>query len=170
MLVMSSFIFIVKAKQQFYRFLVFACASSFLLIFTTTLLQILLRRVFHSPLVWAEDLAVFIFIWLTFLGAAILFDKKALISIDAIVDLMPRRIQMVSQIVSNTLVLIFLCYLFNLSWDFMMRQYTLSYNLGGALLVPSWVIMIPVLISFSSMVISSVMSPIQWIINQGDEK
>jgi TRAP-type C4-dicarboxylate transport system permease small subunit len=48
-----------------------------------TLLQVFLRRVFNSPIVWAEDLAVFIFIWITFLGAAILFQKKALISVDS---------------------------------------------------------------------------------------
>uniref|UniRef100_UPI0035677BA6 TRAP transporter small permease n=1 Tax=Sneathiella sp. TaxID=1964365 RepID=UPI0035677BA6 len=115
------------------------------------------------------DLAVFLFIWITFLGAAVLFDKKILISVDTVVTLLPDRAQQVCHTIGNVIILISMSYLFYLSWEFMMRQRALSHNLGGALLIPSWVVMIPVIISMLGMVVSSLVSMISWIANRGDE-
>ncbi|WP_373089282.1 TRAP transporter small permease, partial [Sneathiella sp.] len=98
---MSTVSLILKAKQQIYRFLVSACALALVVIFITTLVQIFMRRVLQSPLEWPEDLAVFLFIWITFLGAAVLFDKKILISVDTVVTLLPDRAQQVCHTIGN---------------------------------------------------------------------
>ena len=37
-----------------------------------TLLQIVLRYAFNAPLIWSEELARFLTVWMTFLGAAII--------------------------------------------------------------------------------------------------
>lgn len=166
---MSAVSLILKTKHQLYSLLVTACALALVVIFVTTLMQVFMRRFLHSPLEWAEDLAVFLFIWITFLGAAILYDRKILISIDTIVTLLPPRAQQFCQAVSNVIALISLGYLLNLSWQFMMRQRALDHNLGGALSVPSWVVMVPLIISVAAMMVSCLISTISWFAKQGDE-
>ncbi|MDF1779066.1 MAG: TRAP transporter small permease [Rhizobiaceae bacterium] len=165
---MSTVNLLLKTKQQIYNLMVTASALALVVIFVTTLIQVFMRRFLHSPLVWAEDLAVFLFIWITFLGAAILYDRKILISIDTIVTLLPVRAQQFCQAVGNVIALISLAYLLNLSWQFMMRQRALDHNLGGALSVPSWVVMIPLIISVAAMMVSCLISMISWFAKQGD--
>ena len=160
---MSTIRFVLSAKRQLFRFLLAACATSLMVVFFTTLLQIFLRKVLHSPLVWAEDLAVFLFIWITFLGALILFDKKILISIDSVVTLLPPRAQRACRAINSAIVVFSLCYLLHLSWEFMMRQQALGHSLGGALRVPSWMVMIPVIIAVAGMIVSSLASILSWI-------
>lgn len=160
--------FIVESKRWFYRLLISACAVAMVVIFVTTLVQIFMRRVLHSPLVWAEDLTVFLFVWVTFLGAAVLFERKILISIDTVVALLPDRAQKVCQAASNIIILISLGYLLHLSWEFMLRQRALDHNLGGALSVPSWIIMIPVIIAVGGMVWSILGSFLAWIDHRDD--
>jgi len=154
---------ILSAKRQLFRFLLFACAACLAVVFSTTLLQIFMRKVLYSPLVWAEDLAVFLFIWITFLGAAVLFDRKILISIDSVVTLLPPPFQRACHVISNVIIVISMGYLLHLSWLFMLRQQLLGHNLGGALSVPSWVVMIPVIIAFAGMIMSSLASVLSWI-------
>lgn len=166
---MSTVNLILKTKQQFYRLLVAACALALVTIFVTTLTQVFMRRFLHSPLEWAEDLAVFLFIWITFLGAAILYEKKILISIDTIVIMFPARAQRVCQAAGNAIVLVSLGYLLHLSWQFMLRQRALDHNLGGALSMPSWVVMIPLIISVAAMMVSCLVSSVPSIEKQGGE-
>lgn len=166
---MSTVSLILKTKQQFFRLLVAACGLALVTIFVTTLVQVFMRRFLHSPLEWAEDLAVFLFIWITFLGAAILYEKKILISIDTIVSLMPARARQVCQALSNIIVLVSLGYLLRLSWQFMLRQRALDHNLGGALSMPSWVVMIPLIISVAAMMVSCLVSTISWFGNRSDD-
>lgn len=166
---MSTVNLILKTKQQLYSVLVTACALALVVIFVTTLTQIFMRRFLHSPLEWAEDLSVFLFIWITFLGAAILYERKVLISIDTIINLLPTRAQQFCQAVSNVIVVLSLGYLLHLSWQFMMRQRALDHNLGGALSVPSWVVMVPLIISVAAMLGSCLVSTISWFAKQGDE-
>lgn len=149
---------ILSVKRQLFRLLLIACAACLVVVFFTTLLQIFMRKVLHSPLVWAEDLAVFLFIWITFLGAAVLFDRKLLISIDAVVTLLPPQLQRACHAISSVIIVISMGYLLHLSWEFMLRQQTLGHNLGGALRVPSWVVMIPVIIAVAGMIVSSLAS------------
>jgi len=118
-----------------------------------TLLQVFLRRVFNSPIVWAEDLAVFIFIWITFLGAAILFQKKALISVDSFVMLFSEKVRLIIEAIVDLIVSITSFYLLKLSVDFMNRQRMLGHNLGGALGIPSWVVTCGVIISIFLIII-----------------
>lgn len=128
-------------------------AASLSLICIILLLQVFLRRVFNSPIVWAEDLAVFIFIWITFLGAAILFQKKALISVDSFVVLFSEKARLIIDAIVNLIVSITSFYLLKLSIDFMNRQLMLGHNLGGALGIPIWVVTCGMIISIFLIII-----------------
>lgn len=49
-------------------------------------MQVLFRYIFNHSLSWSEELAKFIFIWVTFLGAAVCFRDRMHISIDFLVE------------------------------------------------------------------------------------
>lgn len=54
-----------------------------------TLLQIVLRYVFNSPLIWSEELVKFLIVWIAFIGAgAVCFDGRHL-NVDVFFKLMP---------------------------------------------------------------------------------
>jgi TRAP-type C4-dicarboxylate transport system permease small subunit len=59
------------------------------LIFT----QVLFRYLLNSSLNWTEELAKYLFVWLTFIGAAAAFKDRMLIGVDYFVQLLPAKYQ-----------------------------------------------------------------------------
>ena len=96
---MSVMKFIDKFNEIIIKVITIIAAGSLSVTCIIMLLQVFLRRVFNSPIVWAEDLAVFIFIWITFLGAAILFQKKAMISVDSFVMLFSEKVRLIIELI-----------------------------------------------------------------------
>ncbi len=56
-------------------------------------LQVLLRFVFKSPLPWSEGLLTYLFVWSSFIGAALGMNTMEHFCIDALVDLLPEKVQ-----------------------------------------------------------------------------
>lgn len=61
----------------------------------TLMLQVVMRYVFNSPLAWSEELARYLFIWLTFLGAALAYRLRAHIAVDILAEYLDRRVGVV---------------------------------------------------------------------------
>lgn len=120
--------------------------------------QIVARKVLGLPLVWAEDLTVFMFVWTTFLGAAVLYDRKEALAIDMLVNRFPPGARRRVAIAVDVLLLVALLYLCKLTWDFIAVQRGMGHKLGGATGLPSYVMTLSVLVGFVSMVASTVAS------------
>ena len=58
-------------------------------------LQVLLRFVFKSPLPWSEGLLTYLFVWSSFIGAALGMNRMEHFCIDALVDALPKKVQRV---------------------------------------------------------------------------
>lgn len=56
------------------------------------LVQVVLRYVFNVPLVWVEEMTVFLMIWMAFMGAAIGVRRGAHIAMTLVVDRLPLRL------------------------------------------------------------------------------
>lgn len=69
--------------------------------------QIVSRYFFKLPLVWSEEMALVLMLWITFLGAALLLESKEHISIDFLVEMMPHATQRTLEIVATVLLLVF---------------------------------------------------------------
>lgn len=69
--------------------------------------QIVFRYFFEMPLVWSEEMALVLMLWITFLGAALLLESKEHISIDFLVEMMSPGAQRLMAIVATVLLLIF---------------------------------------------------------------
>jgi TRAP-type C4-dicarboxylate transport system permease small subunit len=64
-----------------------------IVMFILTTVQVILRYVFNSALSWSEELVRFVFVWATFLGAAIGVKEHIHIGVDAVVNLLPASLR-----------------------------------------------------------------------------
>ncbi|OOF85776.1 TRAP transporter large permease subunit [Rodentibacter ratti] len=82
----------------------------FLVIFCILIAQILSRQIFHSPLIWSEELAKLLFVYVGMLGISVAVRKQEHVYIDFLTNLMPAKVRKVS----NTFVqlVIFACIFF----------------------------------------------------------
>ncbi|OOF88966.1 C4-dicarboxylate ABC transporter permease [Rodentibacter ratti] len=82
----------------------------FLVIFCILIAQILSRQIFHSPLIWSEELAKLLFVYVGMLGISVAVRKQEHVYIDFLTNLMPTKVRKIS----NTFVqlVIFACIFF----------------------------------------------------------
>ncbi|WP_366554580.1 TRAP transporter small permease [Aquibaculum sediminis] len=78
------------------------------------------RYVANAPLVWTEQVNRILFVWTTFLGAAVLYRRSGHIAIDFFVELLPpalrRTVQALNALLLLVLFLVLLVYGWNLAW------------------------------------------------------
>jgi TRAP-type C4-dicarboxylate transport system permease small subunit len=60
-----------------------------------TLAGVWTRYVMNDPLSWTEQISRILFVWLTFLGAAVLYRHKMHITIDMFIAMLPARPRMI---------------------------------------------------------------------------
>ena len=57
----------------------------------TVAAQVFFRYLLHRPLVWTEELSGFLFVWMTFVGAALAVKDGTHIRVDLLVSRLPPR-------------------------------------------------------------------------------
>ncbi|OOF51331.1 TRAP transporter large permease subunit [Rodentibacter trehalosifermentans] len=65
----------------------------FLVIFCILIAQILSRQIFHAPLIWSEELAKLLFVYVGMLGISVAIRKQEHVYIDFLTNFMPERIR-----------------------------------------------------------------------------
>lgn len=99
--------------------------SAFLVIMVVIIfLQIISRILIQSSFPWTEELARFLMIWLTFLGAAFSFQYGAHIGITLITNKIPRKLAAVVQVIVCLLCVILFSILIVQGYDLVMRSTT----------------------------------------------
>ena len=73
--------------------------------------NVFMRYVIGSPWGWVEEVTVFIFVWLTMLGASAVIHVEGHCSIDVLVRRMPPRWQRITSIAGDLIVLVTLALL-----------------------------------------------------------
>ena len=74
--------------------------------------QIFLRYVITRPVVWFDELASWLFVWVIYLGASVLVRYDAHLSVEIVTDRLPPRLNRWRKLLVNLLVLAFLVLLF----------------------------------------------------------
>ncbi|MEA5010261.1 MAG: TRAP transporter small permease [Angelakisella sp.] len=81
-------------------------ASAFLIITTIlVVVNVFLRYVMNTGLVWSEEVATGCFVWAVFLGAAAGYKRRIHIGVDIVVNLLPQSIQAMVNIVVDLLLI-----------------------------------------------------------------
>lgn len=91
-----------KEKSPFLLFLSeldanIACLACMILV-ALTLVGILFRYVLGSPFAWMEEITGWCFLWLNLFGACVAFRTKSHVAVEIVVELFPKSIQRVIEI------------------------------------------------------------------------
>lgn len=65
--------------------------GAFIILVGTTFVGVIMRYVFRAPFAWLEEVQLFCFIWMTFMGGCIVFRQGNHICIDILVDAFPKQ-------------------------------------------------------------------------------
>ena len=77
------------------------------LIIVIMFVHVLFRYIFNQSLSWSEELAKFIFVWLTFLGAAICIKERIHIGVEFLVERLPAKWKRYLDLFQTTLIILF---------------------------------------------------------------
>ncbi|WP_352401016.1 TRAP transporter small permease [Anaerotignum sp.] len=112
---------------------------SILMVAMTVLIfvQVIMRYVFGSSLVWSEELARYIFIWLIYLGISYGARIMKHIKIEAAMGLFPQKLRPFVVILGDVLFLAFSVIIVYLAYGVVMSQVRLGQN-SPAMQIPMW--------------------------------
>lgn len=78
----------------------------------------IMRYCFDSPYTWEEEFQLACMVWITFLGAPAAFHTKSHVAIEILVDMFPKRLQQVMDVLIAIAMWTILLYFFFRSIDF----------------------------------------------------
>ncbi|CAM3409749.1 TRAP transporter small permease [Halomonas lysinitropha] len=79
-------------------------------------------RVFFTAVGWTEEVARFLLVWITFLGATLAFRRGRHIAVTFVVDALPGRPRRLARIAALLVALGFLAALVAIGWEYMQVQ------------------------------------------------
>jgi TRAP-type C4-dicarboxylate transport system permease small subunit len=85
-----------------------AAMAMFLVLIVVTLFQVLSRYIFPVPISFTEEVGRFLFIWISFLGAAIVMNRDEHIRLDLFQGRVSKRVHDVLRVAVHGLI-VFLC-------------------------------------------------------------
>lgn len=94
-----------------------ASLAIFWLLALVTFLQFFTRYVLNNSFAWTEEIARYLLMWLTFFGGAVVFRRRANISIDLFVDLLPRPVGRIVKVVAMLVTIALLILLCWFAWQ-----------------------------------------------------
>jgi TRAP-type C4-dicarboxylate transport system permease small subunit len=113
------------------------------------------RYIFHWPIDWAEEISTLFFVWMVFLGAAIVQKKQGHVAIQLVYEHCSPRMQTIIQVVDQSLVLVLLVILIIGAIELIPTQ---AKSTTPCLMIPYSAFSIGVLISVILMLIYTVIS------------
>jgi TRAP-type C4-dicarboxylate transport system permease small subunit len=69
-------------------------------------LQVVTRQLFQTPLIWSEELARYLHVWITFLGLSYGIRHQAHVRVDFFIEKMPEKLQKTVTILTDILIII----------------------------------------------------------------
>jgi TRAP-type C4-dicarboxylate transport system permease small subunit len=100
-------------------------------------LQIFTRYVLNLPLIWSEELARYLFVWATFIGAGYGVRKKIHLNMEVFFNMMPRKMKIVITIFTNVVAIFVFAYLIPYGISTVKTQWNIE---SSAMQIPmSWV-------------------------------
>lgn len=112
------------------------------------------RYILSNPLPWPPEFGVYIYVWMSYIGAAVVLRRRKHISISFFVDIMPFVARTIINILVHLLALFFFAIIIRYSWQVMGPQMTLEF--GASLRWPKAYLTASLFLAACSMALSSV--------------
>ncbi len=111
-------------------------------------IEVVLRYIFHSPTTWSQEVAIYIFTWTMFAGAAYTLSVGKHIHIDILLShLAPKPRQMIEAF-TGFLGFLFCAYVTYQAWNFVALAIQMKKLSATTLRVPVWTIEASVFVGF----------------------
>ena len=98
--------------------------------------QVFSRYVLNHSIFWSEELARFLLVWLTFLGAGVVYRRGGHASLEIFYVLFPLKIQKITSIIIHLVAFIFFVVIIIYGWRF---AYFVRLQISPALSLPKWI-------------------------------
>lgn len=124
-------------------------AIIFVVITILLFVQVVSRRVFNHSFTWTEELAIVLFVWMTFFGVSSAVTYRKHLRIDALINVMPFKVKKMLLIFSDIVFIIFNCYL----WiPYISILDSLGWSTTELLHIPKRInyVLVPVMLTFAS--------------------
>lgn len=133
-----------------------------------TFLGVIWRYVFHAPFTWLEEVQTSCMVWIVFAAAGAAFRHGNHVAIEMIVDLLPKNIQKIMEIVISVVVVIVIGYLFVQSIGFI-EVFVQSGRSTNMLKIPFALVYGIAIVSYVDMIISYFYSIIKGVKSEAKE-
>ncbi|MGO1201264.1 MAG: TRAP transporter small permease, partial [Dermabacteraceae bacterium] len=84
-----------------------ATALLFTIMVLAVVWQVFTREVIQSPAAWTEELAKYVFVWTSLVGAALVFSERGHIAVTFLVERLPRPVRMSVAVLIQLVILVF---------------------------------------------------------------
>lgn len=101
----------VQIRKGIFRGIGYVVIAMFAVVVSATFGQVILRYVLETPVIWAEELALTLMVWVTFLGAPLLLEGRQHMGVDALYQIVPGRAKPAVRILADALLLVLLVYM-----------------------------------------------------------
>ena len=105
---------------------------------TVMALAVLFRYFLNSPLSWAGEAAVFLLVWISFIGGSLGLKYKAQASVTILLDAIPSVWRKALLITGNTLIILFLVIVLYYSYQWVLSSSVLAQK-SNNLQLPMWI-------------------------------
>jgi TRAP-type C4-dicarboxylate transport system permease small subunit len=124
-----------NAINHWIEYLLFGLGITMALIVAT---QVFFRYVLNQSLFWSEELARFLLVWLTFLGATVAYRRKAHPGIDVLYSRMSPALQKAAVILTHLAAITLFAVMVFYGYQF---AYFIRLQISPALYLPKWIIL-----------------------------
>jgi TRAP-type C4-dicarboxylate transport system permease small subunit len=114
-------------------------------------LQVVLRNLFSSGILWADIVLRHLLLWLGFLGAAIATSENRHINIDAVRRFLSKRMRAAVEVLTDVFAAVICFLLSRASWTFVQGEISDRRMLFGE--IPSWYAQVIIPIGFALLVV-----------------
>ncbi|MBO5566995.1 MAG: TRAP transporter small permease [Succinivibrio sp.] len=132
----------------------FCAGLALIVLVAVSFATVVSRYIFDSPLMWSEEIQVLCFMWISFLGAGVAFRYGSHVSIEVIVDLLPKAVRRYVELLIGLFVTILLIYVWYLSVVYVQQSIMLE-KVTTILEIPDWVLCSSLTLGLTSMVIGN---------------
>ena len=144
-----------KMKRVLDRFLETLLMASVAVLVIDVLWQVFTRFVIGRPSSWTEELATFLLIWVSLLGAAVALGRGAHLGIDYFTNMLPKNTRIQTEIFVFAVVSLFSFLVMFVGGISLVMQTLALEQISGALLVPMGYVYLAVPISGAFLVLYS---------------
>ncbi len=117
--------------------------------------EVVSRYVFLAPTIWAEEMSQFFQIWATYLAAGYVLKHRELITIDAVVLLMPWRMQWFMNLFKLLIIAVFCLVAVYYGIEILLESIRIGRATSTMLSVPKWMTESAIPVGFSILLLQT---------------